>query len=454
MKKLCSLLTAVALAATLAAPAMAEQNALVENELAVDTVATAESATAESEEGTTPFTVTYVSNWPLGQGKTVTVQENLTWYIAFEYAQYFGMRRPGYFVPWWNTKPDGSGISYYTDREYKIPEGNSITVYAVWVSTDPNPTEPQPTNPPLYPPGTDPRPTELPAETPAPSDQPTTPPTTEPTAAPTATPTAKPGAKPTGVEGFITRLYEVCLGRTPGASELNGWVNQLTSGETTGTAAAYGFVFSPEFQAKNYCNEHYITYLYKAFMDRAPSDADLKGWAAQLEQGKTREEVFNGFAQSIEFGTICTSYGVAQGVSIEVPKPGYGTVPHGPCALDGKKDGVTAFVERLYTVCLGRGADAAGLKDWTAQLWNHTASGAEVAHGFIFSDEFQGKNYSNTDFVKQLYRAFMGREADSAGLADWVSQLDTGKTRESVLEGFVGSDEFTAICAAASIARG
>lgn len=32
----------------------------------------------------------------------------------------------------------------------------------------------------------------------------------------------------------------------------------------------------------------------------------------------------------------------------------------------------------------------------------------EVAYGFVFSDEFKSKNLSDSDYVKTLYRVFMG----------------------------------------------
>ena len=81
-------------------------------------------------------------------------------------------------------------------------------------------------------------------------------------------------------------------------------------------------------------------------------------------------------------------------------------------------------------------------------------SGRDAAYGFIFSREFTAKGYSDEDYVKQLYRAFMGREYDAAGLRTWVTLLRQGKTREEVFEGFVGSAEFTRICAQYGIARG
>lgn len=254
-----------------------------------------------------------------------------------------------------------------------------------------------------------------------------------------------------GVSGFVTRLYDVCLGRTPDAAGKANWVNALKAGAQTGATAAQGFIFSNEFKGKNYCNEDYVKHLYSAFLGRDADPAGLKSWVGNLESGMTREEVFNGFSQSDEFKNICAGYGITLGSPIAVPQ--YGTVPTGPCSVDGKEDGVTSFVKRMYKVCLNREAEAKGLQGWTKQLWEHTASGRKVAQGFIFSNEFKAKNYSNADYVEYLYKAFMGRGSDAAGKADWLGRMQQGWTREQVFDGFVGSDEFTKICNSYGIVR-
>ena len=256
----------------------------------------------------------------------------------------------------------------------------------------------------------------------------------------------------TGVRGFVARLYQVCLDREPDTKGLTDWISRLKSGEATGTQVAYGFVFSNEFKAKNYCNEDYVKRLYQALMGRDYDDAGLADWQKRLKTGATREGVFNGFAQSDEFKALCAGYDIAVGEPVAIPT--YGTVPTGPCSVCGEIDGVTAFVTRMYDVCLDRKPEAAGLADWTNRLWSHTASGRQVALGFIFSDEFKAKKYSNMDYVEHLYKAFLGRASDTAGKADWLARMANGWTREQVFDGFVGSDEFSGICSSYGIVRG
>ena len=139
------------------------------------------------------------------------------------------------------------------------------------------------------------------------------------------------------------------------------------------------------------------------------------------------------------------------GTGIGIPE--YGTVPKGTCNICGEEDGVTAFVKRLYNVCLDRKADETGLAYWTEQLWNHTNSGRGVAYGFVFSEEFTNRGLSNEDYVEYLYEAFMGRASDSDGKADWVKRLEMGWTKEAVFDGFAGSIEFNNICMSYGILR-
>ena len=76
---------------------------------------------------------------------------------------------------------------------------------------------------------------------------------------------------------------------------------------------------------------------------------------------------------------------------------------------------VEDFVTRFYQQCLGREPDAAGLDYWVDLLMEGRYSGAEVAHGFVFSQEFINSNIGDSEFLDVFYRAFFDRELDVAG---------------------------------------
>ncbi|MCD8069324.1 MAG: DUF4214 domain-containing protein, partial [Lachnospiraceae bacterium] len=68
--------------------------------------------------------------------------------------------------------------------------------------------------------------------------------------------------------------------------------------------------------------------------------------------------------------------------------------------------------------------------------------------------EFTNKNLTDESFVEYLYEAFFDREADEAGKADWLNQMQSmGYSREDVFDGFVGSQEFDNLCRKYGITR-
>lgn len=288
------------------------------------------------------------------------------------------------------------------------------------------------------------------------------------------------------VQRFVIRLYESCLGRFPDRIGFDDWTGRLRSGEMSGSRVAYGFVFSEEYISSNTTNEEYVTMLYYTFLDRSPDRIGFEDWVGRLNNGTSREFVFNGFANSVEFGNLCAGYGVRyEGINIEgstvraatptaLPSPTAepASAP-APIATstpvpaeeetaeeadasqttvspvveeDEDADGYERFVERLYSLVLGRHSDAIGLADWSGRLREHRITFANASRGFFNSSEFISRNVSNEEYVRILYRTFLDREPDAIGFADWVSRLENGQSRDAIIEGFAHSVEFTGIC--------
>lgn len=245
-----------------------------------------------------------------------------------------------------------------------------------------------------------------------------------------------------GVAEFVTRLYEVCLGRGADEEGLNNWTGVLVNGQATGVSVAYGFIFSQEFQNKECSNEEYVNYMYNAFFGRGADPEGLSTWVGLLDDGASRESVFCGFANSLEFANLCNSYGIVRGYHMEGHN--YSQVAQ-----------VNLFVNRLYTVVLGRPCDLAGMENWTTLLVNRQMSGTDVARGFFFAKEFTDKNLCDLHYVDALYLALMGRTADYEGRNDWYDKLRTTfYSREEVFYCFAASGEFSNICAQYGINRG
>ena len=238
-------------------------------------------------------------------------------------------------------------------------------------------------------------------------------------------------ADPALVTGFVTRLYDKCLNRRPDEKGLQDWVDVLCGFKSDGVNVAYGFVFSDEMNKRNLSDEDFIEILYNVFLDRPSDTAGKQNWLYYLNNGTSRYGVFMGFANSNEFGEICSRYGIDKGTAK---------------ATDGRdrSPGLTAFVARLYTKALGRDYDVNGLNDWCNAICDqkHTVTYVST-EGFFNSREFLEKNMSNSDYVKVLYRTFFDREYDQSGYENWMNNLENHTMdRNQVLLGFANSDEF------------
>ncbi len=110
-----------------------------------------------------------------------------------------------------------------------------------------------------------------------------------------------------------------------------------------------------------------------------------------------------------------------------------------------------AFIARFYFQAFARQPEKDGLKAWVDGLLGSTSTGADVARGFIFSQEFLNRNLSNSDFLDVLYNAFFDRAGDTAGKSAWTTSLEGGMLREDVVNGFIFATEFQNLCQRYSI---
>ncbi|MBO4636314.1 MAG: DUF4214 domain-containing protein [Clostridiales bacterium] len=270
---------------------------------------------------------------------------------------------------------------------------------------------------------------------------PTTAPSPSPTEGSSSNDTDSIPASGYSAADFVERLYSVALGRSSDASGLNSWVEAISVRGETGGDVARGFLYSDEFINKNVSSEEFVRVLYRTFFNREPDASGLQGWVNALDEGQSKQDVIEGFINSNEWANLCILYGIRSGgtgtATIEV-EPNQETID---------------FATRLYTTCLGRNADEAGMMAWARQLANQRDTGTGVARGFFFSNEFTGQNVDNSEYVTRLYRTFMGREPDQAGFDAWVGALNEGTSREEVFDGFAQSVEFARICASYGIIR-
>lgn len=111
-------------------------------------------------------------------------------------------------------------------------------------------------------------------------------------------------------------------------------------------------------------------------------------------------------------------------------------------ALDVKAGDNAGSAYRIYQAAFDRKPDATGLNYWVKQM-DGGASLAEVAMGFINSNEFKAANPSNdsTTLINSYYQHVLHRAPDDTGLAYWSNAMATGMQASDVLASFSESNE-------------
>ena len=231
------------------------------------------------------------------------------------------------------------------------------------------------------------------------------------------------------VENFVTRLYELVLGRKPDKAGLEGWKSQLLNQVETGADVLQGFINSDELKAKNLTNDAFVELLYNVCLGRNSDKEGKRAWISCLEKGLSRTYVLKGFAESEEFTDICSEYDIIRGNITLVEK-------------EDLYPEITQYLYRCYRVFLNREPDTQGLRQWIDAFVARGEKPDEITKGFVFSKELNDKNLDDVEFVKILYKGLFDREADDVGLHDWINWLNSGKSRQEVFWGFTNSDEF------------
>jgi len=159
---------------------------------------------------------------------------------------------------------------------------------------------------------------------------------------------------------------------------------------------------STPFPAQGSGNADYVEAVYRAVLDRNADAAGLASWTSLLNSGAlSRLQVVQGIRNSAEH--------------------------------------FTQEVEAFYLTLLNRAADPLGLQNWVQQLEGGMKE-EQIAFYFLDSPEYLSQG--DKHFVDQMYLSLLGRSFDSAGEANWLSQLSAGTlTHEQVITDFLYSTE-------------
>jgi hypothetical protein len=239
----------------------------------------------------------------------------------------------------------------------------------------------------------------------------------------------------TAEKSLATHFYRSILRREPdaaGKAYWNGEAERLVAAGADVNEAWFSlaalFFGSSEYQGQGATTRAYVTDLFRTFFAREPDTAGLLYWIGQIDAGLPREVARVGFMFSPEFrGLASRIYGTQQ-VRAE-----------------------SNVVMDFYRGLLNRLPDGAGYVGWVqrfraAQCLGAAAIESEVeaiSSSFAASPEYTARNRTNTQYVADLYDAFLRRGGELEGVRFWIGQLDSNtRTREQVRREFMASAEF------------
>ena len=218
------------------------------------------------------------------------------------------------------------------------------------------------------------------------------------------------------VESFVAGFYTDVLGREASAAEIRSWVGYLTANPTAAavTAMAHTFLDGPEFLGRPGTQARYVTLLYELFLGRTPGASERDGWVGALQAGF--DSALPGFVASPEFASLLPDprnpaavEAIVSRLYVHVlgrsPAPAEAAAWTGYVVATGDVLGAaTGFfdsaeytsaprtlaehVRTLYRTFLGREPAPAEIGPWTAYLQSFRTT---VEDSFIASPEFRAR---------------------------------------------------------------
>lgn len=155
---------------------------------------------------------------------------------------------------------------------------------------------------------------------------------------------------------------------------------------------------------KQRITEKYIQALFRDLYHRDGSTQEVKRWTRDLTKKKlTKEEVAQNFLSSEEYRT--------------------------------------QIIISIYLWYHNRKPTEIELPQTVEFLKNHPET--DVIRQLVLSEEFwENSNRSNRGWVENLYWTIIGRHPDGGGLNYWTSQIESGMTKESLVNVFFKGREY------------
>lgn len=202
-------------------------------------------------------------------------------------------------------------------------------------------------------------------------------------------------------------------------------------------------------------NQRYVVQLYADVLLRLADDEGLAFWSGLLDRGTPRFDVARGIWESPEHRGLQVDQYYATFLARAAEPAGRAfwidRFLGGASEFDVERGIVTSvefqhrfpspldYVNGLYALMLGRDVDPLGLALWPSLAEQPNGRDA-VARGILTSEEDERR------LLDQFYADFLHREPDAEGEQAWLAQFQSASlSLAQVAEGFLVSEEYTGL---------
>ncbi len=232
----------------------------------------------------------------------------------------------------------------------------------------------------------------------------------------------------------LVQLYATVLARTPGQGNHLKWLDLVLQDQSKLQNAASSLLGSGEFAVEfgELSDVEFVQQLFDYAYDRDAGDSELDLWTNRLspEDGSddtvwTRAEVALFISQSVEADDVWLASGLAQTTA----------------AYQG------AWVEnvfKLHFALFGGAPTTDQILAWASDLASGGSFDSLVAD-FVYENSFldQYADWSDTDFVTEMFRVILERDSGTNGIQRWVDRLsNVNFDRSDLIKQFATGQEY------------
>lgn len=228
----------------------------------------------------------------------------------------------------------------------------------------------------------------------------------------TATTTATVGSS---TERFVAQVYRDLLSREAETQGLEYWTNLIDSGNAR-AIEVLNILHTQEYRVNT------VQGLFRLYLHRSADAAAVNFYNNLLISGATPEQISENLIGSTEY-------------------------------FQSRGGGASSgFLNALYTDVVHHSIDAATQASFASKNFNDPAVRSQVAAALFGSDEYLSQlvsfpqphdsNQFADKVVHGMYQAYLGRDADAAGLNKYLGMLKSGQRDDVVAAQIIGSGEY------------